>query len=74
MTLQQAQEIVLKRFPDAMVQYHEASYEKGQLAPTHSALWAVYPSGGLGVQPLGEGPTSDEAWGNAASKVIEGQQ
>lgn len=71
MTPDSAEAIVRERYPDAELQHHKAGYEMGRAASIQPESRAVYPAGGLGVQPLGVGPTAQAAWGAASTKVLE---
>jgi hypothetical protein len=70
MTQKDAEEIVRGCYPDAKSHCHEAVYQMGQNAPYKAKSWAIYPAGGLGQEPLGNGPNEGAAWADAATTVL----
>ncbi len=63
------EEKVRKKYPNAEVTPPDPVHEGGQGSLYQQRGWTIYPSKGLGVQPIGEGPTLEAAWKKAADAV-----
>ena len=54
------EDVVRAKHPEAESQYFKPVV-KAELARDRSGYWQIYPSPGLGVQPIGEGETDAAA-------------
>lgn len=63
------EDAVSARYPHADLVYCEPIFSAGGATPVCAGEWIVLEDSGLAGVELGRGPTEDEAWTDAASRL-----
>jgi hypothetical protein len=64
-----SKEFVHARHNQAHVEFQSSTSQIGGHAASAAGTWFVFPVRSLGIQPIGQGATEQEAWDNAAKKM-----
>ena len=65
-----AREFVLSKYPAAEAQQFLPTFQGGQSSEYPSSIWSIYAAPGLGTKELGSGNTEEQAWADAARKIL----
>ena len=65
------EKIVKVEYPDAEAICHQPVHELGQSTLYQESSWSIASSPGLGARELGIGTTQEEAWSDAAKRILK---
>ena len=64
------EETVIASYPNAVAKENTEVSQLGQSAPYQAGYWGIYSGPGLGADEIGRGDTEDEAWADAAQRLM----